>query len=136
MTAACNAAAKLVALGVLLAAEAAIDLGLRGLPFNQPTTTCLGYEGETMLANGNIYTVYDIKAQVFMNPMFTFNHEAAIRTFTDCVNQQDHAFYQHPEDYQLFFLGTYDQDTGKITPVGPEHIADGHFVVSRDSATE
>ncbi len=36
----------------------------------------------------------------------------AKRTFQDCVNDPEHAFGAHPEDYTLFSHGHFDQSEG------------------------
>ena len=63
----------------------------------------------------NIFAIHDSKAEAYLPPFNLPNTQMAVRTFTDCVNSDDHAFAQHPEDYTLFQLGEFDDSNGKIT---------------------
>ena len=65
--------------------------------------------------NIKIFSIYDSKADCFIPPFFMHEQGMAIRAFTDCANSDDHQFSRHPEDYTLFFLGDFDDATGKIT---------------------
>lgn len=64
-----------------------------------------------------IFTVYDHKAKVFAQPFFSPQKGAAIRVFADTVNEPDHPFNRHPEDYVLFYLGDYDDSVARIEMV-------------------
>ena len=55
-----------------------------------------------------IYSVYDSKAEAYMQPSFMSAKGAALRSFTDAVNDSSHIFGKHPEDYSLFELGSFD----------------------------
>lgn len=58
-----------------------------------------------------IFTVYDTKAETFMPPFFVPAIGLATRTFSDCINSNEHHFAKHPADYTLFKLGSFDTDT-------------------------
>ncbi len=60
----------------------------------------------------NIFSVFDIKANAHLPPFFLPNNEMAIRVFSDCCNDQKHAWGAHPDHYTLFEHGNFDQDTG------------------------
>ena len=59
-----------------------------------------------------IFSIYDSKAAAFLPPFILPKAEMAQRTFADCVNSPDHQFGAHPEDYTLFELGHWDDETG------------------------
>lgn len=61
-----------------------------------------------------LYTVYDEKAQAFLDPFFVPTHGLALRAFKDCVNSKDHQFGKHPADYTLFYLGDWDNNTAEF----------------------
>lgn len=63
-----------------------------------------------------LFSVYDIKAEAFLPPWFQPNIYMAKRVFGDCVNDDDHAFGKHPNDYSLFQVGVFDDETGQIEP--------------------
>jgi len=62
-----------------------------------------------------LFIVHDSKAAAYLPPFNLPTTEMAIRTFTDTVNDKQHAFWKHPEDYTLFEIATYDDATGTIT---------------------
>lgn len=59
----------------------------------------------------NIYAVRDLKVG-FMHPQIESNNGSAIRNFEIACNNPNSLFHTHPEDFQLFEIGTYDTDTG------------------------
>lgn len=68
-----------------------------------------------------LYTVFDMKAKFYMPPFNSRNDAEAIRMFSDTANDLDTGIGRHPEDYILYSIGRYDDQTGKIEPEG--HIA-------------
>lgn len=62
-----------------------------------------------------VFTVYDCKAEAYLNPFYSDATGQAKRIFTDAVNDKQHPFGQHPEDYTLFELGSYDSKTAQFT---------------------
>jgi hypothetical protein len=63
----------------------------------------------------NVYAVYDKKAGTFGVPIFLQNDEVAKRALQTSV-LNDPSFNMYPSDYSLGRLGTYNDQTGKITP--------------------
>lgn len=75
-----------------------------------------------------IYTVVAIKDRALDAFQGIFNVRAegeAIRAFQDAINKNENPMHMHPEDYDLYVLGTYDDNTGTITPATPKQIAIG-----------
>ncbi len=64
--------------------------------------------------NDRIFTVYDSKIEAFMSPFYSRTMQQALRSFTDTCKSADHAFNKHPEDYTLFELGSFDDNTAKF----------------------
>ena len=61
----------------------------------------------------NLYSVKDTKMgfeQILVLP----NNAAAIRWFGDISQNKEHPISKHPEDYQLFKVGTMNEDTGEL----------------------
>ena len=67
-----------------------------------------------------IFTVFDQKAKAYLPPFFMHQEGMSVRTFKDCVQSSDHQFGKNPEDYQLFSLGTFDDENGKIEQKSPD----------------
>lgn len=62
-----------------------------------------------------VFAVFDKKAEMFYNPFFMKATGLALRGFSDMINANDNSQYAlHPEDFNLFELGVFDEDTGKI----------------------
>lgn len=66
-----------------------------------------------------IYSIFDAKAEAFMNPFFVQAEGVAIREFTNLANDPEHPVGKYREDYTLYRLGTWDERTGKIVTEEP-----------------
>ncbi|AZL82793.1 nonstructural protein [Apis mellifera associated microvirus 27] len=76
-----------------------------------------------------MYSICDTKAEIFHPPFFKKTHGEAERDFQSIVNEPKSTLHNHPEDFDLYYLGTYDDTTGKINPVPtPEHIVKAAFL--------
>ena len=63
----------------------------------------------------NIYSIYDQAAKAYTSPFFMHNHGLAIRAFSDQVNSQtENQIQKHPEQFTLFHIGEYNDETGNI----------------------
>lgn len=76
-----------------------------------------------------ICAVKDRAINAFGQPFFEHTRGSAIRAFRDAVNQADanNQFNKHPEDFDLYQIGEYDENTGVVngtqTAEGPIMIA-------------
>ncbi|WNK14542.1 MAG: nonstructural protein [Microvirus sp.] len=62
-----------------------------------------------------ICAVYDSKAKVFGRPFFTPHLAQAIRGFQDEVNNPEGGdLNKHPEDFDLYHLGEFEESTGSF----------------------
>lgn len=68
------------------------------------------------MALQTVFTVYDQKADAYLPPWIMPRTEMARRVFSDCVNSTDHQFAAHPEDYTLFCLGDWNDETAEFRP--------------------
>lgn len=66
-----------------------------------------------------LYSVRDSVADQFMAPSVADNDNVAIRDFRIAMNRTDLFLYQNPQDFDLFCIGTYDTNSGLISPVDP-----------------
>ena len=62
-----------------------------------------------------IVSVRDNAAEAFGRPMYLQSLGVAIRSFTDEVNREDkdNQLFNHPDDFDLYELGVFDDFTGK-----------------------
>lgn len=61
-----------------------------------------------------IFSVYDAKAEAYVNPFYMRSKGEAIRAFTGEVNNKESMYNKHSEDFTLFQLGEFDARTGEI----------------------
>jgi hypothetical protein len=61
-----------------------------------------------------IVSVKDSAAEAFGRPMYLQSIGVAIRSFTDEVNREDkdNQLFNHPDDFDLYELGVFDDSTG------------------------
>ena len=65
-----------------------------------------------------LFSVLDIKSQTFLPPI-GFNHKGlALRWFEDLSRDEKSFIHKHPEDYRLFQVGDYDDQSGYLTSLG------------------
>lgn len=62
-----------------------------------------------------VFTIYDSKAEAFMNPFLMSKKGQAIRAFENSINDPSTQFHQHPADYTLFEIGEFDDETGNYS---------------------
>lgn len=63
----------------------------------------------------NMFGIQDIKAGAFHPPFVADNKDVALRLIGDLVARDGHPYNLHPEDYSLFWIGSFDQSTGTVT---------------------
>lgn len=63
-----------------------------------------------------MFTIHDIAADAHLPPFVLPKEQLAIRTFSDCINSEDHQFGAHPDHYTLFEIATFDDETGTVLP--------------------
>lgn len=84
-----------------------------------------------------ICAVRDRASGAFARPMFVPAVGAAIRSFGDEVNRQaekaeENPLFSHPEDFDLFELGEWDDNTGRFVGLeDPRQIAVGKDMANR-----
>ena len=59
-------------------------------------------------------SVYDSKAEMFNQPIFSIAKGEALRAFSDSVNTVNTPMNNHPEDYTLFEIGIFYPEIGKL----------------------
>ena len=62
-----------------------------------------------------MFAIYDSKAETYLLPYYFQYEGQATRMFSDWVNDPNHPFGKHPDDYTLYSIGEYDDNTGTIS---------------------
>lgn len=61
-----------------------------------------------------MFLIYDTKAEYYKPPILFRTKGDAIRWFTSMVSSNDNELGKNPEDFNLFYIGEFDEITGKI----------------------
>lgn len=80
-----------------------------------------------------LFAVRDRATDQFGTPMALVSSGQAIRSFTDEVNRNEpnNQLYQHPSDFDLYSLGTFDSDSGMFDTGVPKQVCIGEQVKIR-----
>lgn len=80
------------------------------------------------------YSIYDAKGEIFNPPFYKRTHGEGERTFTEICHDEKSAAWKFPEDFDLYYCGEYDDQTGKYEPLNsPQHMMKAVQVRKRDS---
>lgn len=76
-------------------------------------------------------SIKDRAADVFMRPFFVPHRNVAIRDFTDEVNRAsgDNQLNKHPDDFDLYLLGQFDDASGSFVSDDPVVLVRGKDVL-------
>lgn len=58
------------------------------------------------------FSIRDSKGEVFNPPFYKHTHGEAERDFTSLVRDEKSMVSKYPEDFDLYHVGTYDDQTG------------------------
>lgn len=70
-----------------------------------------------------MFSIRDGKAETFYPPFFKPSHGEAERDIRTATNDPKSVLSQYPEDFDLYYLGEFDTNTGKFNAKDtPEHL--------------
>lgn len=74
-----------------------------------------------------IFALKDRAAKVFGQPMFSVSEGGQVRAFSDEINRPDdkNMLYLHPDDFDLYRLGDYDDESGSFVSYPAELVVMG-----------
>lgn len=75
-----------------------------------------------------VVAVRDRQMNQFLRPTYAVTRGQAVRAFGDEINRAnpDNGFYMHPEDYEMFQIAFFDDETGTFENLKkPESLAVG-----------
>lgn len=80
----------------------------------------------------NLYSIYDLKAGAYGRIFNDFNDACAQRTFIHLIKDEETTIHSSPEDYILYCIGTFDDNTGFIDNSSdyPRLVMDGKSYLS------
>jgi hypothetical protein len=71
----------------------------------------------------NVYGIFDTASGIYDRPFVMQSDGQALRAFGDIAVDAEHPIGKHPEDFSLFRLGTFNDNTGELTCTGKECLA-------------
>lgn len=80
-----------------------------------------------------VVCVKDRAAEVYNRPFFVPHRNVAVRDFTDEINRSDaqNPLNKHPDDFDLYLLGQFDDNTGAFISEGaPQVLVRGKDLVA------
>ena len=83
-----------------------------------------------------LVSVFDCKAESWSVPAGADNMASAIRMFSDLVRDNRTLVGQHPEDFSLWIVGSFDISTGKLKQIENYSLARGNDFVKKGSEDE
>lgn len=72
----------------------------------------------------NVYCMRD-EMTGFLTPTFEQNDNVAIRNFKFAMNRPDTLLFANAKHFDLYCIGTFDTESGKIESIEPELIVNG-----------
>lgn len=74
-----------------------------------------------------MFAIKDKKAEGFNTPFFQTTFGLAERAFKDACTDEKTSLAKHPEDFSLYYLGDFDQSTGRLNITeDPKHVCDAN----------
>lgn len=80
-----------------------------------------------------VFSIRDEKGKCFGQPFFMAHNGMALRAFSDLIQDNKTTVNHHPEDFKLYLLGEFDDNSGGLSDVPqPEFLAHAtDFVVDK-----
>lgn len=81
-----------------------------------------------------LYSVFDSKTKSWSAPQMMLNRGAATRSWTEACNNAELMVSKYPEDFTMFEIGVFEQDTGLISVYpAPESLGVATQFIRRDT---
>lgn len=68
-----------------------------------------------------VFSVFDSKAEAFIQPFFSQTSQTALRAFHQAAQQENHQFNQFAGDFTLFELGEFDDNDASFRMLDTPH---------------
>ena len=76
-----------------------------------------------------LYTILDLKAEAAILPFAREKDAVAIRAFQLTLENPQEAMSNNPQDYELYKIGSYDDETMHLTEMSPVRLITGREAV-------
>lgn len=75
-----------------------------------------------------VYTIFDMKVGAYMQPFFMRQNGEAIRAFTDLANDKSKTIGANPEDFSLYYIAEFDDESGLFFGKQIDHVCLGKAI--------
>ena len=83
-----------------------------------------------------VFSIYDNKASAFASPFLQANEEMALRGIRTVISSQpEQMMSQYPEDFELYYLGTFDDQSGEFVGQTPKSIGNIKLMLAPTEAS-
>ncbi len=79
----------------------------------------------------DLFCVYDCKMELYLSPFTAMNTAVAVRVFATAVLQEGHDFNSHADDYSMWQIGEFDQETGGVKAIALKNVVQGHHILNK-----
>lgn len=87
------------------------------------------------MKTAKIYSVKDELTQTFLQPVFVEKEDEILRIFTYQINNTP-IWKDNASDFSLYYLGTFDSESGTIKGDIPKKVISGHSVRRREQEND
>lgn len=78
--------------------------------------------------------IKDRALNAFLPPFHMPAQAQAVREFGDAINKTENPMHNHPDDYDLYCLGIWDDESGRFEQLEtPQQLAQGKNVIKQSS---
>lgn len=78
-----------------------------------------------------VFAIYDKKSRSYRPPFFSYNEETAIRTLRK-VAETDQTICEFPEDFDLYVIGSWDDNAGEIKGTKPAFLIEVGSMLAKE----
>lgn len=69
-----------------------------------------------------VFAVLDLKIGTYASPFFMPTVASAKRAFAGAANDPGTMLFKHPDDFALYHLGEFDDESGQLTACLPDNL--------------
>jgi len=78
-----------------------------------------------------MFCIYDCKMELYLSPFTAINAAVAARQFETAVVTEGHDFNNHPDDYSLWQIGLFDQQTAGVETTASRNVVQAHHIINK-----
>lgn len=80
-----------------------------------------------------VHSVLDKAVGAFLQPFYSRSRGEAIRSFSDACSKPESPFWQHSDDYVLYYFGEFDDGSGMFECGEPSRVLSARECLNTDA---